>query len=283
MQVKEKLAVVRVTPTLAEQWLEEDEAVKKRLKGKFKNRTVIDTLVSFYASEMKAGNWKLNGESIIFGKSGVLLNGQHRLKAIIRANTAVPIVICRDFDEEVFDTIDTGRRRGGSDILSILGYANATTLASMCRWYLSITRQIQVGRPISNHQIKDCIESHPSMVHWAAMHVGKAARRVLPSGCLGVFTLMDELHGRELTEDFYHKVVTGENLTKGNPAFELRERLLAARGGRSVYLKTAAAIAITIKAANAYILGNKVGVLRYGTEESFPYLQGQGQDADLLS
>lgn len=282
MEIKEKLSIVRVTPTLAAKWLEEDEAIKKSKRSNFKNRAIIDSLISFYASEMKSGNWKLNGESIIFGKTGALLNGQHRLKAIIRSNTVVPIVIARDFDEDVFDTIDTGRKRGGSDILSILGYANSTTLASMCRWYLTITRQIQVGRPISNYQIRDCIESHPKMVHWASLHVTKSSRKVLPSGCLGVFALMDEIHGRELTEDFYHKVVRGENLTKGNPAFELRERLLAARGGRSMYLKTAAAIAITIKAANAYILGNKVSVLRYGTEESFPYLEGQ-KHADLLS
>jgi hypothetical protein len=43
----------------------------------FNNRPVSQFTVDRYAQEMKAGRWKLNGEPIIFGKSGRLIDGQH--------------------------------------------------------------------------------------------------------------------------------------------------------------------------------------------------------------
>ena len=86
----EKIGIVRVTPALATEWLEGNVALNRRL---------IPNLVTFYAAEMRAGKWRVNGESIKFSKSGALMDGQHRLHAIIKVNQSIPMVVVRELDQ----------------------------------------------------------------------------------------------------------------------------------------------------------------------------------------
>lgn len=49
------------------------------------NRPLTLSNVESYAQEMLRGRWRLNGECIIIGKTGLLLNGQHTLIALVLA------------------------------------------------------------------------------------------------------------------------------------------------------------------------------------------------------
>lgn len=69
-----------VTPAMATKWLEE---------GNTHNRKVRDSVVMRYAADMKAGRWKQTHQGIAFNGDGTLLDGQHRLFAIIEADTEV--------------------------------------------------------------------------------------------------------------------------------------------------------------------------------------------------
>ena len=63
-----------ITPELAEQYL---------TKNTNNYRSMSNSVVNAYATDMKTGNWKFNGDSIKFNKSGILVDGQHRLAAIM--------------------------------------------------------------------------------------------------------------------------------------------------------------------------------------------------------
>ncbi len=103
-----KAEIMTVTPEMA----------KEFLKGNTINRTVSNSAIERYALDMKNGNWGLGGNGISISKDGRLLDGQHRLLAIIRANVSVDMLVCSDVDTGMND-FDTGRRRGLADIYKL--------------------------------------------------------------------------------------------------------------------------------------------------------------------
>lgn len=76
--------------------------------------THVDTLVK----KMKAGIWNANGEVIKINKFGVVVDGQHRLLAIMRSGITVEFDICYGLSEEAVYTMDEGRKRQLRDKLS---------------------------------------------------------------------------------------------------------------------------------------------------------------------
>ena len=89
-----------------------------------KNRNMSKSYVAALARDMAAGKWQENGDSIRFAKGGVLLDGQHRLTAIVQSQTPIRCWIIEGVDPESMRTIDSGKKRTYSDRLSINGVRN---------------------------------------------------------------------------------------------------------------------------------------------------------------
>lgn len=98
--VRSKLRLV--TPEQAERWL----ATANR-----KNRPLSPVFAGRYAADMKGGRWAVNGQGVVFDTDGHLIDGQHRLKAVVLSGTAVPLLVVSGVPAGVFDTLDQGRRR----------------------------------------------------------------------------------------------------------------------------------------------------------------------------
>ena len=69
---------ITVTPELAQQWLGDN----------WKHRPIDPKRAAKFAARLEAGEWRLNGKTIVFDPNGRLLGGQHRLTAC--AETGVP-------------------------------------------------------------------------------------------------------------------------------------------------------------------------------------------------
>jgi hypothetical protein len=110
------------------------EAAETLSTKNFSNRPISASVVDKYEQEMKRGRWKLSGEPIIFGKSGRLLDGQHRLKACVAANVSFETVVVKGAEDHVFDVIDDGKTRTVGDVLAVHGHVNAATLAAGLRF-----------------------------------------------------------------------------------------------------------------------------------------------------
>lgn len=57
------------------------------------NRRLSPALVQEYASYMKQGMWQENGQAIQLTDDGFLVDGQHRLSAVVLANQSVPMLV----------------------------------------------------------------------------------------------------------------------------------------------------------------------------------------------
>lgn len=109
--------------------------LKIRCKNNTRNRPINVAWCMTLAQELLMGRWRLNGETIVVGKTGEVLSGQHRLVAVILAEqmrqkdeywltnwpdeVTMPAVVVLGIDEadEVVNTLDTGKARTFSDVL----------------------------------------------------------------------------------------------------------------------------------------------------------------------
>lgn len=121
--------VETITPVLAEEYLRHNK----------KNRQLRKNLVSYYAKQMKDGQWMLNGEGIIFNEEGILVDGQHRLAAVVESGVNVEMLVVRNADKDSFATIDSGLSRKTSDIFFVKGIPNATSISSIISRYFKLT------------------------------------------------------------------------------------------------------------------------------------------------
>lgn len=114
------------------------EVAKVYLKFNKSNRPVIQSVVDKYARQMLDGEWKLNGEAICFSDGGILLNGQHRLLAILKSNVSIETVVVRGCDSDSFITYDSGRTRKASDIFALAEIPNYTNISSVVQKYFRL-------------------------------------------------------------------------------------------------------------------------------------------------
>src|SRR5688500_13425048 len=92
---------VTITPQMAKDWL----------AANTHNRKLRDHHVVALSRDMKAGRWHDTGTPIKFDRAGVLLDGQHRLEAIVLADVPIQMWVFRGLESEVQDYMDTGLRR----------------------------------------------------------------------------------------------------------------------------------------------------------------------------
>lgn len=93
-----KIREESVTPTLAASYLAMNKLNRDRSSGHV--RRLADAMLS--------GAWKENGDTIVFN-CGRLIDGQHRLAAIIESGVTVKMLIVEGVDADAFTT--TWRRK----------------------------------------------------------------------------------------------------------------------------------------------------------------------------
>lgn len=124
-------SVETITPEIAREWLEWTAQCIAENTGQ-RNRPIKSKLIAFLSDEIKGGRWRLNGESIVLDMDDMVIDGQHRLLAIIRSGITVQSVVVRGVDKSLFATIDSGVRRTAADTLACDGnIANPGHIAAM--------------------------------------------------------------------------------------------------------------------------------------------------------
>ena len=242
------------------------------LAANTRNRNILRGVVTQYAEDMAAGRWMLNGDTLVIGTDGTLLNGQHRLHAVIKSNTKQQFIVVRGVAPESFVTIDQGAKRSAGQILGLLGHPSAHRLAAICRniEIAAVHGGKEVG--ISAARLQEVLDEHPLAHHYSAA-LGRKGLIRLHAGAwaAAVFTLGAEKYGRDLVDDFVEQVENGEGLSRGDPALALRDRLQARIASRTHH-KSTYLMALTIKCVKAYCQRKPVLQIKWDIREEFPEL-----------
>lgn len=125
--------------------------------------------VKYYAKEMQEGRWEMNGEPIQFAEDGTLLNGQHRLTAIVESGVTVPLLVVTGVKKDVA-IYDDGKTRSPMDVASNLGIqANSRILAVA---NLMIAADMNPG---SRHRVSKRDQAMYAGQHIKALKLAQAA------------------------------------------------------------------------------------------------------------
>jgi hypothetical protein len=99
-----------VTPEMAARWLERNKS----------NRPLRQTVVAAYAAQIKAGQWRLTHQGVCLDCKDSLIDGQHRLTAIVQTGIAILMQVSKMTTAEsaLALPLDVGAKRNYSDILN---------------------------------------------------------------------------------------------------------------------------------------------------------------------
>ena len=118
--------VVTMTP----QWASQLLGQTKQKNRKFKRRH-LERLTS----TIQSGNWYITAQGIALDNQNNILDGQHRLAAVVRAEKPIQIMLGRNLDPAIFNVVDTGATRTAGDALDILGSSKGKTVAAALKNY----------------------------------------------------------------------------------------------------------------------------------------------------
>jgi hypothetical protein len=215
--------VIDVTPDLAREWL----------RTNTHNRKLRDRAVADYARDMAAGHWTLNGESIKFATDGTVLDGQHRLRAVIDADTTVQMLVVIGLDPGAQETMDTGRKRTTGDVMGLRGEANAHTLAAILRrvWAWNNGDYRFTGNyAATNRECAQLLAERPELRRSAEIAVRtRNAFPHIPQSVLGSAHFLFSALALDEATWFFQRIADGAELPLGHPVLALRARVTSER------------------------------------------------------
>jgi hypothetical protein len=217
--------VITVTPGLA----------SELLKRNPDNRNLKPIKAQHFAADMIGGRWAFNGEPIIIAKTGELNDGQHRLTALIEANTTLPFLFVFGIVRDTRTTVDQGSARGAGDYLTMDGHSYAKNAATAAKYIIAYERSngrnLSARGTITNSEVLERVRNDEAVTTAAAYahrHVKSYRYLCAHSIIATAHYLLSEIHPGD-AEAYLDQVCLGENIKRGDPAFAVRSALTGER------------------------------------------------------
>lgn len=216
------------------------------------NRHISQSRVARYSRDMEDDRWYYTGDAIRFDIDGELIDGSHRLTAILVTGKSQKMDVIRGLPKEVFAAIDTGKTRGGADVFGIHGWKNPWAISAAVSWAWRYKTGSCIARLApTNPEALDFIAGNPKLKDSVELLMENGGSKgILP---LGMAVALHYLFGRKSVkdaDDFIEKVIGGIGLRSGQPYYALRERLLLAKTETKHKMSATAKMAYAIKAWN---------------------------------
>lgn len=262
--------VLNITPEMADDLL----------KLNTRNRPVSKKTVDDYATQMQKGLWQLNGEPIIISNTNIILDGQHRLHALIKAGISQKMLLVTGVASDAFRTIDTGLTRTGGSIFSIAGINNATSISAIIASEFALLANNTIGyigggaclRTIkrSKQELLNEYYKTPELYQEIKNKATKCyeAIRIMTkseTGAYMAYLIRQKNHDTERVFSFFDQLFFDRNIENATIP-TLRKRLIQSALGQykmSAKLKRA----LVIKTWNCYVTGRELERLLFNTEK----------------
>lgn len=265
------IQIENVTPSLACQWLEE-----KNKKNRRRNQNHVNAL----AKNMKDGTWRFNGDTICFDVNDVLIDGQHRLSAIIESGISQKMIVVKGLDPDTIKTKDMEvKPRNLADLLRMDGITQANQKAAIVTRYLVLSAgrtAIYNGNNggIAGNSIKvastmdgkyNVYYRYQSLFDECCLYACALADRMrtLTAGELGglyAYLFIDLNHSEDEIRGFFDRLYYNNNDV--NVINLLRDKLIKDLGATNRMSGTTKQCLVA-KTWNYYIKGKDVKVLSY--------------------
>ena len=224
------------------------------------NRSIKSTKISQLICDIRNGNFALNGETIIFSDTGHLLNGQHRLTAVIEADMSITTLVVTGIHSLARRTMDQGKMRGAGDVLHMeTDTTNGNVLAAILRGFIAYNTgdKTSFGRTnaVSRATILQAQQDYPEIgviAEWA-VQFKNTVRGVTSATQIGIArSILEPVYGEEVIY-FLERIAQGDGIEIDSPAFAVRRRLMS--NGRATL---AFGMECIMRGAIAYMEGRKL-------------------------
>lgn len=262
--------VARITPEKAQMMLAKNPI----------NRALSPGRVHIYAETMRRGEWRLNGEAIKLNGDGTLLDGQHRLAAVVESDVATEFLVVTGLHADDQKTMDLGKKRSLGDLLSIRGEENPNPLAAAVRIvYAYELTAIPVTKALPTTQRPtptlglECLDRHPGLRTIEAPQYAPG----FPHSALMAFSYIFSYVDVDDSIEFFRLLTRGGGSTT-SAAIVLRERMVRHIALRQPLSEMQRA-ALTVRAFNHWREGTPLVRLTAwkgggASPERFPTLDG---------
>lgn len=251
-----RIVIERVTPPMAYKWL--DNNIEN-------NRRKREADIQSWSEDMRNGRWIADsGDTISFRRDGKLIDGQHRLHALIRANVEIDMAVAYDVSDHAINIKDTGNKRTFSDALTIEGNPEPARCGAIIRWVINFEHGKPTGRggasfKPSSAMLRERYNKDPELFTHAATRASDLYRhKVGPAAAAGTAFYLFHRKSSYQAEAFFDMLITGANLPEYSPILILRNRLLTYKQSRYT---SAEILCLYVRAWNNYRSDTPVAML----------------------
>lgn len=273
-----KITQVMMTPEWAESLLDKN----------VDNRPLSLVRVRQLAKAIMEGEWQMSHQGIAVSTSGKLLDGQHRLAAIILAGKAVPLLLTTECDPAIFKVVDTGYKRTAGQVLSMGGAFCPKDAASTCRLVMAYERvpHLVWASPsitYTNSDIVEWYEGARGQIDFA-LKLGISGRNRLAlvrtsSLAAFVFIACRAGYAESTLTRYVDQLCNGDGLQKDDPVFSFRRAIINRAPDvlfRANSRASQAWIASLISVFNSWASGRSVKLFRVPQFPPMPEIESPG-------
>lgn len=226
--------VAAVSAGLRSQWMDIDPGTAAHwMQNNFVNRPISDYTINAYARDMSNGVWVATHQGVAFNDRDHLIDGQHRLSAIIKSGVTVRMMVTFGLPSQIagsemttMDAVDRGRTRSVADQLKIQhGLKNGSTIAAIAAslGYLCCnerTRRLSVGQTLEIYRW-----FQPAMDY--VISLKPKDHGLKQTGVLAAFVFAITADDAPAIRGMFAATLTGEGITSASPLGLLRAFLLS--------------------------------------------------------
>jgi len=257
------------------------EIAAEMLKSNIDNRAETKAHIRFLKSQMDEGKWKFTADPIKISKTGRILDGQHRLMAIIESNTEHDFLICYDLDDEIFDVLDTGKNRSAANVLSIKGFDSYVAVATLTKMIIRYNSGAYSGlligagnyvggrKSITNQDILEFAQSNDLLSY---VRFGSALNdkcKLLTGTVYAFFYYLFTNIDEEAANIFFERLVSGVDLTHKDPILYLRNKLIDDMGANNK-MNSRSKMGYVLKCWNLYRKQEECSFVRFSIKDEMP-------------
>lgn len=165
------------------------------------NRRLSEQRATQLANAIRRGEWQLNGESVIVAEDGALLDGQHRCRAVVIAEMAIPVILVEGVPSKAFTTIDIGEKRSVGQIFQMQGFSDPNNLSATISVLEMYTQNRTARKPLTVAQKSAILEQYPSIVESIA--VTRKIRQFPPSVAAVGHFLAQQAYGKAFADQWF--------------------------------------------------------------------------------
>ena len=264
------------------------ESAKELLKLNVSNRPLNQVTVDWYAKQMTNGQWTISGQTISISDKNTLIDGQHRLAAVVKSGKEIMFNVAYNVPFQSFVNYDSVRSRGLSDVFAIENILNYKTISSIISKYnaLSLGQLSYLGFGNSNQS--GGIKKKSKFTNIEALGLYNSNKELFQEVChvsercyvkiklftpsqIGAFMyylIVDKKHNKEKVFSFFTQLFFNENV-ENKSIYHLREKLINGSIGQFRMVSKLKYIYL-VKCWNAFVVGKEIKIYTFNDSDVAP-------------